>query len=249
MKTSAPRSSLNDLTGKTLQTAVLALVMASAVMTTAQAQEKVLRVAMTAADIPRTLAAFRAAHPEHGAVTVVPVATPDADGCLESGYALAVKAMIEALVPASRPLPLRPARPQVTVLAPAMLTPGDVEALKDWIGAFGLTPVVLPDLADSLDGHLSGSGYSPLTEGGLPRAALATLGQSVATLVLGRSLAPAAEALKARTGVPDYHFPGLMGLADCDAFTQALSTIAGRPVPAALERQRAQLLDAMVDAN
>ena len=41
--------------GKTLQTAVLALVMASAVMTTAQAQEKVLRVAMTAADIPRTL--------------------------------------------------------------------------------------------------------------------------------------------------------------------------------------------------
>mgnify|MGYP003333306524 FL=1 len=55
MKTSAPRSSLNDLTGKTLQTAVLALVMASAVMTTAQAQEKVLRVAMTAADIPRTL--------------------------------------------------------------------------------------------------------------------------------------------------------------------------------------------------
>ena len=55
MKTSAPRSILSDLTGKTLQTAVLALVMASAVMTTAQAQEKVLRVAMTAADIPRTL--------------------------------------------------------------------------------------------------------------------------------------------------------------------------------------------------
>ena len=55
MKTSAPRSSLNDLTGKTLQTAMLAWVMASAVMTTAQAQEKVLRVAMTAADIPRTL--------------------------------------------------------------------------------------------------------------------------------------------------------------------------------------------------
>ena len=55
MKTSAPRSILSDLTGKTLQTAMLAWVMASAVMTTAQAQEKVLRVAMTAADIPRTL--------------------------------------------------------------------------------------------------------------------------------------------------------------------------------------------------
>mgnify|MGYP003350761215 CR=1 FL=1 len=83
------------------------------------------------ADIPRTLAAFRAAHPEHGAVTVVPVATPDADGCLESGYALAVKAMIEALVPASRPLPLRPARPQVTVLTRAGFTrePGSEGAM------------------------------------------------------------------------------------------------------------------------
>ena len=55
MNTSAPLSSLRGLTGKTLQGALVALVMTSAVTTTAQAQEKVLRVAMTAADIPRTL--------------------------------------------------------------------------------------------------------------------------------------------------------------------------------------------------
>ena len=40
-----------------------------------------------------------------------------------------------------------------------------------------------------------------------------------------------------------------MGLEACDAFTQILADISGRPVPDALERQRAQLLDALVDAH
>ena len=40
------------------------------------------------------------------------------------------------------------------MLASAMLAPGDVEAIKDWIAAFGLSAIVLPDIADSLDGHM-----------------------------------------------------------------------------------------------
>ena len=40
-----------------------------------------------------------------------------------------------------------------------------------------------------------------------------------------------------------------MGLDDCDAFTQALAEIAGRPVPEKIERHRAQLQDAMVDCH
>jgi len=201
------------------------------------------------ADIPSTLANFRTRHPEHAALQVVPVATPDADGCLESGFALALEAMIEALVPESAGPFRRGSLPQVTVLASPMLTAGDLEALKEWIGAFGLTAVVVPDLADSLDGHLIAGGYSPLSYGGLPLAALGTLGQSLATLVIGPSLGRAADRMAQRTGVPDYRFAGLMGLDDCDALTQALSEISGRPVPATLERQRDQLLDAMVDCN
>jgi nitrogenase molybdenum-iron protein NifN len=49
--------------------------------------------------------------------------------------------------------------------------------------------------------------------------------------------------------VPDYRFEGLMGLDDCDAFTQALAEISGKPVPEKIERQRAQLQDAMVDSH
>lgn len=198
-------------------------------------------------DILRTVKEFRAAHPEFAGVAVVPVNTPDYLGCLESGFALAVEALIRTLVPASDCAGRRPK--QVNVLASAMLTPGDIEAIKEWVEAFGLRPVVVPDIGDSLDGHLVEAEYSALTIGGTPRVEIEALGESVATLVVGPSLGKAADILKERTGVPDFRFTGLMGLDDCDAFTQALAEISGREVPAKVERQRAQLQDAMVDSH
>src|SRR5208282_3625928 len=46
------------------------------------------------ADIPRTIKAFRAAYPQHDGMAVVPVNATDTQGCLESGFALAVEAII-----------------------------------------------------------------------------------------------------------------------------------------------------------
>ncbi|WP_341744378.1 nitrogenase iron-molybdenum cofactor biosynthesis protein NifN [Azonexus hydrophilus] len=198
-------------------------------------------------DILRTVKEFRAAHPEYDGVAVVPVNTPDYVGCLESGYALAIEALIRTLVPASDCAGKRPK--QVNVLASGMLTPGDIEAIKDWVEAFGLRPVVVPDIGDSLDGHLVEAEYSALTIGGTPRAEIEAMGESVATLVIGPSLFNAADILKGLTAVPDHRFAGLMGLDDCDAFTQALAEISGKPVPEKIERHRAQLQDAMVDSH
>lgn len=198
-------------------------------------------------DIRRAVKEFRAAHPEFAHVAVVPVNTPDYLGCLESGFALAIEAIVETLVPASQCAGKRPK--QVNVLASAMLTPGDTEAIREWIEAFGLRAVMLPDIGDSLDGHLVEAEFSSLTIGGTPRPEIEAMGESAATLVVGPSLYKAADLLKARTGVPDYRFEGLMGLDDCDAFTQVLAEISGRPVPERIERQRAQLQDAMVDSH
>lgn len=198
-------------------------------------------------DIRRSLRDFRAAHPEFADVAVIPVNTPDYVGCLESGYALAIESLIETLVPESQSAGKRPK--QVNVLASAMLTPGDIEAIREWIEAFGLRAIVVPDIGDSLDGHLTDAEYSALTLGGTPRSEIEIMGESAATLVVGPSLNKAANILKARTGVPDYRFEGLMGLDDCDAFTQALAEISGRPVPERVERHRAQLQDAMVDCH
>jgi len=197
------------------------------------------------ADIPRTIKEFRKCHPEHGRMVIVPVNASDATGCLETGFALALESIIATLIPtksSEQPIP-----GQVTVLASSMLTPGDIDAIREWVGAFGLTPIVVPDLGDSLDGHLIDTGYSTLTYGGTPVADLNRLGRSVATLVIGSSIGRAADLLRERTGVPDHRFDSLLGVDACDTFTQVLADISGQPVPASIDRHRAQLLDATVD--
>jgi len=187
---------------------------------------------MQGADIPRTIKMFRKQHPEYAHVSVVPVA---------------VEAIIEALVPIDQSFVRR--KKQVNILVPATFTPADIDELKSWVESFGLHPVVLPDIADSLDGHLSDKGYQTLTYGGTTRAEIQSMGSSVATLVIGTSLARAADLLRAKTGVPDWRFQGLMGLSDCDSLTEALSAISGNAVPASVVRARARLEDAMVDCQ
>ena len=202
---------------------------------------------MQGADVPRTIQEFRKKHPEHAGVAVVPVSASDTLGCLETGFAAAVEAMIRTLVP-RRPIARKKMR-QVNVLASSMLTPGDLEDLHLWIESFGLTPIILPDIGASLDGHMIEAGYSTLTYGGVTRAEVESMGESGATLVIGRSMTRAADLLKEQTGIPDWRFDHLIGLPAADAFTEALSTIAGLPVPVKFAKKRDQLTDAMVDCQ
>jgi nitrogenase molybdenum-iron protein NifN len=202
-------------------------------------------------DIKRAVREFRGKYPEYDHIKVVPVTTPDFTGCLESGYAAAVTAMIEEMVPVSEQAGIKPGTRlrQVNVLVGSMLTPGDVEVLKDMIESFGLRPLVIPDLSDSMDGHLTGEDFSPLTVGGTPVSEFASLGESIATLVIGHSLNKAADLLAQRTGVRDYRFDTLLGLEAVDELVMALHEISGNPVPQKLERQRTQLQDAMLDTH
>ncbi len=199
-------------------------------------------------DIKRLVKDFYTKHPEFAHIPVVPVNTPDFTGCLESGYALAVKATLEVMLP-EKTDNVGKRKKQVNVLAGSFLTPGDVEHIKELIEAFGLRPLVLPDIGDSLDGHLTETESSPLTVGGTPVNDIASMGESIATLVLGNSMYDAADFLKAQTSVPDFRFDSLMGLDAVDAFVAALAEISGKPVPEKIERQRAQLQDAMVDSH
>jgi nitrogenase molybdenum-iron protein NifN len=137
----------------------------------------------------------------------------------------------------------------VNVLVNPSLSPGDIEELKEIIEAFGFEPRVLPDLAGSFDGHLAEADYSPLTTGGTPVEAFARMGEARATLVIGDSLAQAADLLAERTGVPDHRFDHLTGLEAVDEFLFTLQRLSARPVPPRFVRQRAQLQDAMLDVH
>jgi nitrogenase molybdenum-iron protein NifN len=202
-------------------------------------------------DVNMAVKLFRDRHPEFDDIPVVPVTSPDYSGCLETGFARAMEAIITRLVPDAASADTVPGRRrgQVNVLAGSFLTPGDLEELKLIIESFGLHPVLLPDLSDSLDGHLGEEDFSPLTIGGAAVSELSGLGDAAATLVIGRSMNRAADELQRLTGVPDFRFDHLMGLEAVDGLVDTLQRISGEPVPSGLERQRAQLQDAMLDCH
>lgn len=202
-------------------------------------------------DVDMAVRKFRTRYPAFATIPVVTVATPDFSGCLETGFAKTLESIITTLVPPAAAAGTVPGRrqQQVNVLVGANLTPGDIEEIKELIEQFGLRPVLLPDLSDSLDGHLGEEHFSPLTIGGAEVSELQTLGDARATLVIGASLSAAADALHELTGVPDYRFDHLMGLAAVDRLILALHEISGKAVPQRIERQRAQLHDALLDCH
>ncbi|MBF0133316.1 MAG: nitrogenase iron-molybdenum cofactor biosynthesis protein NifN [Magnetococcales bacterium] len=202
-------------------------------------------------DIPRMVARFRQEHPEYdGTVHVVPVNTPDFSGCLESGFARAVAALIDTLLP-QRPTLVEetPEETCINILPGAHLTPGDVDEIKRYSEAFGLTPLVLPDIATALDGHLPELECSPVSTGGITVEEIHKMRKAKATLVLGRSMEEPARAMEKKTHMPVHRLGGLMGMAATDQLVMLLRHLSGRPVPAWIERDRSRLQDAMMDTH
>lgn len=199
-------------------------------------------------DLKQGVHDFYAEYDEFAKTAVVPVNSPDFASSFEGGFAAAVKAIIQALVPEDRQqVGSRPR--QVNVLCSASLTPGDLEFVAESIESFGLRPLLIPDLSGSLDGHLDDNPFNPLTSGGLPVSELASAGQSVATLVVGPSLNAAADLLASRSGVPDHRFGLLYGLEEVDRWLATLAAISGQAVAQRWQRHRRQLQDAMLDCH
>jgi nitrogenase molybdenum-iron protein NifN len=203
------------------------------------------------ADVHRNEREFRTKYPQFDHIAVAAVNTPDFTGCVETGFAATLYEIVKTLVPdqAIANTQTGKRQRQVNVLAGPMLTPGDLEALRDLIEQFNLRAVLVPDLSDSLDGSLTDDEFSPVTIGGTPISELTTLGDAKATLVIGASLRKAGELLQEKTGVPSHYFDHLYGLEANDALVMALAEISELPVPQHIERQRAQLQDAMLDTH
>jgi nitrogenase molybdenum-iron protein NifN len=195
-------------------------------------------------DVRGDLKLLRRRHPELADVALIHAATSDYKGGLEDGWGAAVMAIVEALV---EPTPARDPR-QINVLAGSQLTPADLEEIRDTIEAFGLRPIMLPDLAGSLDGHVADR-YVPTTLGGTNLDDVRAMGASAVTLALGLQVEPAARLLENRCGVPVETFPRLVGLRAWDDFISALARRSGEAAPTGVRRRRSQLVDAMLDGH
>ncbi|MUG92940.1 nitrogenase iron-molybdenum cofactor biosynthesis protein NifN [Scytonema sp. UIC 10036] len=197
-------------------------------------------------DMPHILKGIRKRHPELNSLPVVLVSSPDFKGSLQDGYAAAVESIVRELAQKSdeqNPHPM-----QIAILPSSAFTPGDVEEIKEIVTAFGLKPIVVPDLAASLDGHLEDS-YSAITANGTSLAELREIGNSAFTLALGESMRGAAKILHDRFNIPYEVFGELTGLEPVDNFLQALADLSGTAVPEKYRRQRRQLQDAMLDTH
>ncbi|WP_142847676.1 nitrogenase iron-molybdenum cofactor biosynthesis protein NifN [Telmatospirillum sp. J64-1] len=195
-------------------------------------------------DVTGDLKLVRQRHPELDNVALVYASTPDFAGGFQDGWGKAVTAMVETL---AEPSNVRDRR-LVNILAGSHLTPADLEEIRELVEAFGLHPVILPDLSGSLDGHVPET-YVGTTFGGTTLEDIAVMGRAAVTLAIGEHMRPAALALEARTGVPFHLFERLTGLGAVDDFVSCLMEVSGTEVPARIRRQRSQLVDAMLDGH
>jgi nitrogenase molybdenum-iron protein NifN len=197
-------------------------------------------------DVEGYLKLLRKRRPELADLGIVYVSTPDFKDAFQDGFSKTVVKIVEAFVPEETPTRRAPER--VNVLAGCHLTPGDIDELRDIIESFGLEPTFLPDLSGSLDGHIP-EDFTPTTLGGVSRQDISQMGCAAWTIAIGEHMRAAAMALASRAGVPFTLFDRLTGLAPNDEFMTALSRISGRPVSLKWRRQRAQLVDAMLDGH
>ncbi len=216
-------------------------------------------------DMQGILKTFRKRHPELNSLPIVFVSTPDYKGALQDGFAAAVEQIVatdyglfvDSTTQSSKIAAVHP-KPQVTIVAGSLLSPGDVAEIKEIVEEFGLEPLVIPDLSGSLDGHLEDD-YNTTTAGGTSLQELRQLERSTFTLAIGESIRPAAELLQKRFGTPYELFPRLAGLEAVDKFVWRLSQIVSSRcdphfispphVPQKYDSQRRQLQDAILDTH
>jgi len=177
---------------------------------------------------------------------LVYVNTPDYEGAMESGWALTTKALIDQLTEEQSAINER----KVVLLPHVSLTPLEVEKIQQFIAAFGLEVVAVPDLSTSLDGHL-GDGQAALSKGGVTVDAIRILADAGHVLTIGDSMRDVAKALqKKNPQVAHEHFSHVNGLDATDALAAHLLKITGmqRP-PQQIIRWRQRLQDAMLDSH
>ncbi|GAA6614459.1 nitrogenase iron-molybdenum cofactor biosynthesis protein NifN [Scytonema sp. NUACC26] len=197
-------------------------------------------------DMGRFLKDLHQRYPEFNNLPFILVSTPDFKGSLQDGFAAAVESIVRELPQTNEKQNADPR--QITILVSSAFTPGDVKEIEQMCLAFGLKPIIVPDLSAALNGLLENS-YSAITDNGTTLTQLREIGCSAFTLALGESMRGAAQILEERFKTPLEVFGELTGLEATDKFLHALMDISGTSVPEKYCQQRRQLQDAMLDTH
>jgi len=177
---------------------------------------------------------------------MVYVHTPDFEGGLESGYAKSIEAIIDQLVTPTTKIDHKKA-----LLIPNInISPIEVEKIKEQISLFGYEPFALPDLSDSLDGHL-GVKQGAMSSGGISIEEIENLGDTAIVISIGNSVEKCGEKMvEKNANLTHLHFDSLGGLKNSDRFYKALMEFKhlDKPSPS-IVRWRKRLQDALLDTH
>lgn len=178
---------------------------------------------------------------------MVYVHTPDFEGGLESGWARSIEAIIDQLVEEKSQT-----NPQKAVFIPNVnFTPLETEKLKEQIALFGFDEVLaLPDLSESLDGHL-GVKQGALSSGGISIEEIKDLADVKVVITIGQSVKKAGEKLLEKNDLIQHlHFESVGGLISSDNFYKALLNLQSLKAPhKSIQRWRKRLQDALLDTH
>ncbi len=176
---------------------------------------------------------------------LVPVNTPDFEGCLQTGFEKAVKNTLKYLVQPPR----RTQSTQISVLMGPYFTPGEVREMRDMIEDFELHPIILPDLGDSLYGYLTKEDYSPCTIGGTLPDEIMRMSESLAVITLGQSMHRTGRDFAKKYGSQHLHFNHLSSLENIDQFYRELCALSQREVHPSVRKDREHLQDTLLDTH
>ena len=177
---------------------------------------------------------------------MVYVHTPDFEGGLESGWSLSVQNIISQLIEPTTQI----RKDKVLVIPNVNLSPIEVEKLKEALELMDFDVLALPDLSDSLDGHL-GVKQGALSSGGISVSEIEKLGDAGLVMSIGRSVKKCGEMFHEKFPQSTHlHFDSLIGLEACDAFyAQVLNYLGSKSVPSVVKRWRARLQDVLLDTH
>lgn len=177
---------------------------------------------------------------------MVYVHTPDFEGGLESGFAKSIEAIITQSIEEKTTIDS-----QKALLIPNVnMTPLEVEKVKEQLALFGFTPFALPDLSESLDGHL-GLKQGALSSGGISIEEIKELADSAVVISIGESVKKAGELmLEKNEKITHLHFDTISGLEGSDKFYKALMEFKEMSMPnPSVVRWRKRLQDALLDTH
>lgn len=136
-----------------------------------------------------------------------------------------------------------------TAIFPGFVNPGDMRELRRIAEIMQVPIVMFPDTSGVMDAPMTGR-FEMYPKGGTTIPEIVSLGDCVGVLALGKitDIEPA-EYMERQFKTPITLLPLPVGVEETDKYVMALAKITKKDVPAALEVERGQLVDILLDCH